>query len=206
MKSSHQTLVRHQASLRRCHRCPAMHGPPVTGEPVVSSVLLIGQAPGNREIEVHRPFAWTAGKTLFGWFARIGLEEDEFRHKVYMAAVCRCFPGKNPKGGDRVPDRDEIANCSEWLATEVQLLKPQLILPVGKLAIAQIMPVKKLDAIIGKTHRLGFHDHMADIIPLPHPSGASTWHRTEPGKSLLNKSLRLIKKHPAWQTILASGD
>ena len=100
--------------------------------------------------------------------------------------------------------RDEIANCSDWLATEVQLLKPQLILPVGKLAIAQIMPVKKLDAIIGKRHRLGFHDHMADIIALPHPSGASTWHRTEPGKSLLNKALRLIKQHAAWQVLLKS--
>ena len=202
MKISGQTLSRHQAALRRCHRCADMHGPPVTGEPVVSSVLLIGQAPGNREIEVHRPFAWTAGKTLFGWFARIGLEEEEFRRKVYMAAVCRCFPGKNPRGGDRVPNRDEITHCSEWLAAEVQLLKPQLILPVGKLAIAQIMPVTKLDSIIGNSHRLSFHEHSADIIPLPHPSGASTWHRTEPGKSLLNKSLRLIKKHPAWQVLL----
>jgi len=206
MKAAPTILSRHQARLRRCHRCPAMHGPPVTGEPVVSSVLLIGQAPGNREIEVHRPFAWTAGKTLFGWFSRIGLDEDAFRHKVYMAAVCRCFPGKNPRGGDRVPDQDEINNCAEWLATELQLLKPQLILPVGKLAIAQIMPVKKLDTIIGKSHRLGYHNQTADIIPLPHPSGASTWHRTEPGKSLLNKALRLIKKHPAWQALLQADN
>lgn len=183
-----------------------MHGPPVTGEPVSSPVLLIGQAPGNREIELHRPFAWTAGKTLFGWFARIGLEDEAFRQKVYMAAVCRCFPGKNPRGGDRVPNQDEISNCAQWLATELQLLKPQLILPVGKLAIAQIMPVKKLDAIIGKTQHLSFHGHEADIIPLPHPSGASTWHRTEPGKSLLNKALRLIKKHSAWQALLHADD
>jgi uracil-DNA glycosylase len=206
MKASASILTRHHARLRRCNRCPAMHGPPVTGEPVVSSVLLIGQAPGTREIEVHRPFAWTAGKTLFGWFARIGLEEEAFRHKVYMAAVCRCFPGKNPRGGDRVPDQDEINNCAEWLATELQLLKPQLILPVGKLAIAQIMPVKKLDAIIGTTQRLSFQGHKADIIALPHPSGASTWHRTEPGKSLLNKALRRIKKHSAWQALLHADD
>lgn len=206
MKASTSTLAQHQARLRRCHRCPAMHGPPVTGEPVVSSVLLIGQAPGNREIEVHRPFAWTAGKTLFGWFARIGLEEVVFRHKVYMAAVCRCFPGKNPGGGDRVPNAEEIHNCSEWLVSELQLLKPQLILPVGKLAIAQFMPVKKLDMVIGQIHRCRFHEHEVDVIPLPHPSGASTWHRTEPGKSLLNMALRLIKKHPAWQALLTAED
>ena len=206
MKASTSILARHQARLRRCHRCPAMHGPPVTGEPVVSPVLLIGQAPGNREIEVHRPFAWTAGKTMFGWFARIGLDEAAFRHKVYMAAVCRCFPGKNPGGGDRVPNAEEIHNCSEWLVSEIQLLKPQLILPVGKLAIAQIMPVKKLDMVIGQNHRCRFHEHEVDIIPLPHPSGASTWHRTQPGKSLLNKALRLIKKHPAWQALLTAED
>ncbi len=202
MKVSRSLLARHQSHLRRCHRCPDMHGPPVTGEAAVSPVLLIGQAPGNREIEVHRPFAWTAGKTLFGWFARIGLDEAHFRQQVYMAAVCRCFPGKNPGGGDRVPNQEEISNCSDWLASEVQLLRPQLILPVGKLAIAQIMPVKKLDAVIGNTHRLPFCDHVADVIPLPHPSGASTWHRTEPGKHLLNKALRLIKNHPAWQGLL----
>ena len=202
MKATTAILTRHQARLRRCHCCPAMHGPPVTGQAVVSPVLLIGQAPGNREIEVHRPFAWTAGKTLFGWFARIGLEEEAFRQAVYMAAVCRCFPGKNPRGGDRVPSQDEISNCAPWLETELQLLKPQLILPVGKLAIGQIMPVKKLDAIIGKSHRLSFYGHLADIIPLPHPSGASTWHRTEPGKSLLNKALRLIKQHAAWASLL----
>ena len=206
MKAATSILSRHQARLRRCHRCPAMHGPPVTGEAVTSPVLLIGQAPGNREIEVHRPFAWTAGKTLFGWFARIGLEETAFRHKVYMAAVCRCFPGKNPGGGDRVPNQEEINNCSDWLGNEVQLLKPQLILPVGKLAITQIMPVRKLDMVIGQSQRLSFHNHVADVIPLPHPSGASTWHRTEPGKSLLNKALRLIKKHSAWQTLLHVDD
>ena len=75
-----------------------MTGPPVTGSPVVSPVVLIGQAPGPKEIEANKPFAWTAGKTLFGWFSRIGLEEDVFRSRIYMAAVCRCFPGKNPKG------------------------------------------------------------------------------------------------------------
>ena len=75
-----------------------MEQPVVVGNPVVSPVMLIGQAPGNKEIEVRRPFAWTAGKTLFKWFARIGMEEQAFRDRVYMAAVCRCFPGKNPKG------------------------------------------------------------------------------------------------------------
>jgi len=179
-----------------------MFQPVVIGNPVHSPVMLIGQAPGFKEIEVHRPFAWTAGKTLFKWFAQIGLEEEDFRQRVYMAAVCRCFPGKNPKGGDRVPSRVEVANCATWLNAEMNILKPRLLLPVGKLAIAQFMAVNKLDEIIGKKHRLTLEGFKTDIIPLPHPSGASTWHRTEPGKSLLTRALRHIKKHPAWQQIV----
>lgn len=198
------TLEQHQRRLRRCRRCPDMHGPPVTGQPVRSPVMLLGQAPGNREIELRRPFAWTAGKTLFGWFERIGLDEEAFRQQVYMAAVCRCFPGKKPRGGDRVPGKEEIANCRGWWQAEVELLRPQLVIPVGKLAISQFMPVDKLDQIIGRRFPLTVQEQPLDVIPLPHPSGASTWHRTEPGITLLSKALRLIRRHPAWKQCLSA--
>ncbi len=195
-------LHNHQARLRRCAACPGMIGPVVLGHPVLSPVMLIGQAPGDREGKLGRPFAWTAGKTLFKWFESIGIVEEDFRARVYMAAVCRCFPGKNPKGGDRVPGEGEIANCSKWLKREVAILQPQLIIPVGKLAIAQLMPVTTLDGVIGSKRQVAIDGCEADCIPLPHPSGASTWHRTEPGKSLLAKSLRLIAKHPAFRAVL----
>lgn len=179
-----------------------MHRPVVIGEPVLSRVLLIGQAPGIKETEIHKPFAWTAGKTMFGWFEGIGVDEKAFRNGVYMAAVCRCFPGKNPKGGDRVPDREEIENCAPWLEAEIQLLEPELVIPVGKLAISQLMPVDKLKDIVGKKFRLDVRGVPADVIPLPHPSGASTWHRMEPGKTLLRRALRRIRKHPAWTALV----
>ncbi len=199
-------IQRHQSALRECARCPAMVGRPVTGAPVHSPVLLVGQAPGAREVEVHRPFAWTAGKTLFGWFGAIGLGEADFRSRVYMAAVCRCFPGKNPRGGDRVPNREEIAHCRHWLQKELQLLQPQLLLPVGKLAIQQFQPVAKLDTVIGRQYRLELDTGSLDVIPLPHPSGASTWHRTEPGRSLLQQALGLVAAHQAWKMLLAPPD
>ena len=197
--ASLQMVRRHQAELRTCRRCPDMKGPPVTGNPVVSQILLIGQAPGSKEIVEARPFAWTAGKTLFGWFERIGMNEQTFRQRVYMAAVCRCYPGKNPTGGDRVPRQDEIDNCADWLQREVQMLRPRLVLPAGKLAISQLMPVLRLDAVVGKRHTAVLHGWPVDVVPLPHPSGASTWHRTEPGKSLLAQALQVIARHPAWR-------
>lgn len=183
-----------------------MSGPVVMGKPVTSAVMLIGQAPGNKEIEVGKPFAWTAGKTLFKWFAQIGLPEERFREAVYMAAVCRCFPGKNPKGGDRVPSQTEIDNCSSWLHSEVKILQPRLILPVGKLAISRLIPVTRLNDVVGKKHSIALFGFHTEIIPLPHPSGASVWHRVEPGKTLLQKALRTIAQHQAWQAICASDN
>ena len=207
MAPSQDTIARlryHLRALKSCELCPDMHGPVVTGAAVASPVLLIGQAPGAREGELARPFAWTAGKTLFTWFAELGLPEPEFRARIYMAAVCRCFPGKNPTGGDRVPAPTEVAACSRWLASEVALLRPRLILPVGKLAIAQVLPgADKLDQVVGKQVRASLHGHEADVIPLPHPSGASTWHRMEPGKTLLRRAMRKVAAHPAFQSVLA---
>lgn len=190
-----------QEKLKKCTQCPNMFGPAVAGNPVMSSIMLIGQAPGDKEILIPKPFAWTAGKTLFKWFDQIGLNEEQFRRLVYIAAVCRCFPGKKPKGGDRVPNKEEIKACSQWLNTEIELLQPKLVLPVGKLAISQYIDVKKLTEVIGKVHKVELNGFEVDMIPLPHPSGASTWHITEPGKTLLQKTLKLIKKHPAWKKL-----
>ena len=192
-------LTSHVAALRACALCPRMHRPPVSGGPVVSKILLVGQAPGTKEPLLGRPFAWTAGKTMFGWFREYcGIDEAAFRSSIYMAAVCRCFPGKNPAGGDRVPDDSEIRNCSSWLLAELAILKPSLVIPVGKLAIRQFMEFDKLAGVIGKSFPLSFHNHEFDLIPLPHPSGASPWHRIEPGKTFLKNAMRLIKKHPAF--------
>jgi uracil-DNA glycosylase len=186
--------------LAACRACPSMIGPVVHGPPVLSRVLLVGQAPGPREGSFGRPFAWTAGKTLFGWFeSTLGVNEATFRERVYIAAVARCFPGKAPSGGDRKPDRDEVARCGAFLSREVDILQPELVLPVGALAIEQVLGHRgPLTGVIGTTQRARFHGVETDVIALPHPSGVSTWHRGEPGKTLLAQALALIGQHPAW--------
>jgi len=198
-------LRRHLTRLAACTRCADMTGPPVLGLPVRSPVLLIGQAPGPREGALGRPFAWTAGKTLFKWFTTIGLEETGFRQRVYMAAVCRCFPGKRPQGGDRVPSPTEVKRCSTWLDAEIGLLKPRLVIPVGKLAISQFISVTTLTEVVGTLHRGSRGKHVFDLVPLPHPSGASTWHHMEPGKTLTHTALDLIAAHEAWRAACRHG-
>jgi uracil-DNA glycosylase len=194
-----QKLERLVTALRACTLCPKMHRPAVSGGAVLSRVMSVGQAPGVKEPVMGRPFAWTAGKTLFKWFtSACGWSEADFRSRIYMAAVARCFPGKAQTGGDRVPDEGEVNACSRWLAEEIDLLRPELVLPIGKLAIAQFVPFEKLTEVIGGEFRVTKYGHPFDVIPLPHPSGASTWHRMEPGKSLLEKALRRVVGHPAW--------
>jgi uracil-DNA glycosylase len=201
MSSTTQIQTRlkfHVARLRQCRRCPRMHPPPVSGGAVLSKIILVGQAPGVREPVAGKPFAWTAGKTLFRWFEEtLGLTEEEVRAKIYFAAVCRCFPGKVPGGSDRVPNPEEIANCASWLDREIEILRPRLVIPIGKLAIAQFIPVTKLDAIIGHSFRVRRAGRIFDLIPLPHPSGASPWHRIPPGRDLLRQALALVQQHPA---------
>jgi uracil-DNA glycosylase len=204
MPASKKIIQAHQARLSQCSLCPDMIGPVITGEPASSKIIQLGQAPGIHEGRVGKPFGWTAGKTLFKWYESIGISEEAFRKQVYMAAVCRCFPGKNPKGGDRVPSGIEIEQCRPWLETELQLLKPRLIIPVGKLAIQQFLVFDRLTEVIGQQFKIQTAAGKLDCIPLPHPSGASTWHRMQPGKTLLHDALQLIASHTAMSKLIKS--
>jgi uracil-DNA glycosylase len=191
-------LEQHVAQLRKCRRCPRMQSTPVSGGAVLSDVILVGQAPGPREPVLQRPFAHTAGRTLFQWFEKFcGMTESAARSTIYFAAVCRCFPGKNSSGGDRVPTADEIGNCSSWLENEIKILRPRLVIPVGRLAIGQFIDCLKLEQVIGRSFRVRRAGHEFDLIPLPHPSGASPWHKIPPGCELTVRAMRKIARHPA---------
>ncbi|HEY4271142.1 MAG TPA: uracil-DNA glycosylase family protein [Candidatus Udaeobacter sp.] len=199
-----QLLEQHVTALLKCRRCPRMQSTPVSGGAVISDVMIIGQAPGPREPTLKRPFAHTAGKTLFRWFEQFcGMNEAGIRSQIYFAAVCRCFPGKNSSGTDRVPAPDEIRNCSSWMEDEIRILRPRLIIPVGRLAIMQFIDCEKLQDVIGRKFRVTRAGHRCDLIPLPHPSGASPWHKIPPGNALTERALKLIARHPAVAALCA---
>jgi uracil-DNA glycosylase len=203
LKSRQQRLLDdHVSRLRRCRRCPRVAPPPVSGGAIVSRVMVIGQAPGVREPTRKRPFSHTAGKTLFRWFEEFcGLDEPTMRSRIYFAAVIRCFPGKAPGGSDRVPAPDEIRNCSAWMNAEFEILRPRLVIAVGRLAIMQFIDCKKLDTVIGRSFIVSREEGSFDLIPLPHPSGVSPWHKISPGRELLVRAMRKIARHPAMQSL-----
>lgn len=178
----------------------AVHGPALETE-----IMILGQAPGAYEGPRGRPFAHTAGKTLFQWLKdATGNEEAELREQIYFSAVARCFPGKAKSGaGDRVPSRAEIENCRPYWLGEVAALRPRLLLAVGRLAITESFRAAgrpepaTLEEAVGRAFPLTIAGVPLTMIPLPHPSGVSRWPKTEPGKTLLRRAVRRITREIA---------
>lgn len=167
---------------------------PVVGEPVRSPIMLIGQAPGQVELVKRRPFQGRAGRELFRWMASVGIEEHEFRERVYMTSITKCFPGKAPSGaGDRRPSGREIALCRPWLEAQLHLARPRVILLVGGLAIERYFPKAPLTELVGRQ----FNIDGVSYIPLPHPSGASRWLNVPAHRDLLRCALMHVRT--AWE-------
>lgn len=191
-----QALATLQADLRACRLC-AEEGYEITSPPVFSGnasaqVMIIGQAPGYTEVVNQRPFNFTSGTRLFKWLAQAGWEEEEFRARHYMASVTRCYPGRHASGrGDRVPTQAEIDLCRHWREQELALLDLKLIIPVGKLAISLYMDIKQpLTSIIGQQLEL----EGRWIVPLPHPSGASSWYMQPQNQPYLAQAIEHLQR------------
>ncbi|HEY9516826.1 MAG TPA: uracil-DNA glycosylase family protein, partial [Gemmatimonadaceae bacterium] len=137
--------------------------------------------------------AGRAGKTLFRWLGQAGVDEPTFRERVYIAAVTRCYPGPSPSGrGDRAPSRRERENCSVWLDAELRIIRPPLLILVGRLAIDRFLGTGALDELVGRSHVVKHVGGESLAIPLPHPSGASSWVNVSEHRVLLDRALQLL--------------
>lgn len=156
-------------------------------------IMTIGQAPGITEKDAGRPFNAGSGTRLFQWLAEAGIEETWFRQTQYMTSVTKCYPGRQNSGsGDRVPTRVEQDLCRPYLDKEIELIGPELIIPIGRLAINLFYSAKlALSDIVGTQKEVGGHW----VVPLPHPSGASRWHQIEANRELVVKAIALIRAH-----------
>lgn len=183
-------LEEHRDVVRACSRCfPLGDNAPVVDVPKRTGMLLVGQAPGSTEVTTRLPFTGPAGKRLMGWFERAGLSREE----VYLSALCRCFPGKAKGGGDLAPSRAMMQNCRPHLLRELELLRPEVVAPVGGLAIKELLGITRLSEAVGKTIR---RDGIV-YVPLPHPSGTSTWLNAPENKERLDRALAMLKEQAA---------
>jgi uracil-DNA glycosylase len=190
-------LGEHRLRLAACRRC-GLHADvaPIQSLAVAPKVMIVGQAPGKVESSGGMPFAGRAGRTLFRWLAGAGIDEASARRRIYIAAVTRCYPGSSPSGrGDRVPSREEQDACAGWLDSELAIIRPKVIIPIGKLALARFLPSAPLEHIIGVAHRANDLHGGPLLIPLPHPSGASSWIHQGNHPRLLQQAIALIAEH-----------
>jgi uracil-DNA glycosylase len=182
------SLKRDQATCRLC----AEAGYPLESLPVIAPgerqrAYMFGQAPGIVEGEERRPWRGRAGKTLRRW---LDLEEDEFYDTFYCASVTRCYPGRARSGrGDRTPAPEEQRLCERWREAELRLLQPRLIVTVGGLAARRLLGVASITECVGRRYELDG----AVAIPLPHPSGASSWLNVPENRERVTAAVRVIK-------------
>jgi uracil-DNA glycosylase len=194
MQQKKEALLALQEKIRACRKCrEAGHwivpGPVVHGVHT-AKVMTIGQAPGPTEAVVKRPFNAGSGRRLFQWLGEAGFDEAKFRAQMYMTAVTKCYPGKSPGGhGDRVPTKVEQSLCRPWLDEEIALVNPRLIIPIGRLAIGLFFDTRlPLEQVIGTQ----LEQDGRVLIPLPHPSGASTWYNRAENQARVKKAIQLI--------------
>ena len=189
-----RSLEAHCRALADCRMCGhAGDVAPIVSRAIKPNAMLVGQAPGKVEAAGGKPFAGRAGKTLFRWLERAGVDEETARRRVYIAAITRCYPGPSPSGrGDRVPSPTEQEACAVWLDEELEIIRPKLLIPVGRLAITRFLPNAPLDELIGRTHDVTHAGGRSVVIPLPHPSGASSWIHQGDHPRLLERALDLI--------------
>jgi len=190
-RSSYRSLASLQRDLSGCRACVEA-GYPLESLPVRNlhsgqRAYMYGQAPGIVEGEERRPWRGRAGRTLRRW---LELDEEQFYETFYCASVTRCYPGRAPSGrGDRTPRPREQELCTFWRDWELQLLRPELIVPVGGLAIKRLLGIGGLASCIGRRYQR----EDAVVIPLPHPSGASSWLNLPVNRDLTARAADLIR-------------
>ena len=194
-RSSYRSLASVQRDTAVCRACFEAGYPleswPVRAPRSTQRAYLFGQAPGIVEGEDRLPWRGRAGATLRRW---LRLEGDELYERFYCASVTRCYPGRAASGrGDRTPTPREQELCRFWRDWELELLRPDLIVTVGGLALRQLLGVKALTDAIGKSYEAGG----AIVIPLPHPSGASGWLNDVTNRARLGKALTHVRRELA---------
>ena len=191
-KSRYRSLPSLQRDTATCRACVEAGYPleswPVRAPFAGQRAYLFGQAPGIVEGVERLPWRGRAGATLRRW---TGLDEEAFYATFYCASVTRCYPGRPPSGrGDRTPTPREQELCEFWRDWELRLLRPQLVVTVGGLALKRLLGIPTLSAAIGKSYTL----EDAIVIPLPHPSGASGWLNDEANRVRLGKALTHLRR------------
>ena len=150
------------ATIAACKKCALAQGRTntVPGEgPEHAEIMFIGEAPGFHENRLGRPFVGAAGKFLEELLASIGMQ----RTQVYICNVVKCRPPEN-----REPLPNEIELCRPYLDMQIALVKPRMIVTLGRYSMARFLPKASISRAHGTPTRVG--DWI--VLPMFHPAAA----------------------------------
>ncbi len=146
-KPSWQSLESAVAGCRRCDLCQTRQQTVFGRGHQQAPLMLIGEAPGAEEDRQGLPFVGRAGQLLDKMIAAVGLSHD----RVYIANLLKCRPPSN-----RDPKPEEMNECQAYLQAQIQLLKPKLILALGRVSAHHLLKVDTpLSRLRGREYRLG---------------------------------------------------
>ena len=156
------TIEQLEAAIRACTLCALHKGriQAVPGEgPVNADIMFIGEGPGFHEDRQGRPFVGAAGQFLEELLASIDLT----REQVYIANVVKCRPP-----GNRDPLPDELSACAPYLDRQIELIRPKVIVTLGRFSMARFFPGASISKIHGQPKRVG----NVLVVPMFHPAAA----------------------------------
>jgi uracil-DNA glycosylase len=149
--------------IRACLACPLsrtrIQAVPGDG-PVTARIMAVGEAPGETEDKTGRPFVGSAGQLLTKLLEGVGLQRTD----LYICNVLKCRPP-----GNRDPMPDEVEACAHFLDAQVELIKPDVILLLGRHALQRILPGAPG---ISRSHGTRIRDRGRLYVPLYHPAAA----------------------------------
>lgn len=189
-----------EKQIKECRRCESQlekYG--VLPRPIFAGsagypIFLLGQAPGRTEYEKNAPFQGEAGKAIKALFAKCGLHN--FDDVVYQTSVTKCFPGRRLSSStDRMPSYGEVANCLPFLARQLEIVMPKLLVCLGGLSWKAVLSMQEADqpgfcsreigvakpSGVKVPHMVGrrFHWRSTLVLPMIHPAGSANGARAQ---------------------------
>jgi uracil-DNA glycosylase family 4 len=156
------TIEQLEEAIHSCTLCPLHQGrtQAVPGEgPPGADIMFIGEGPGFHEDRQGRPFVGAAGQFLEELLASIGMT----REQVFIANVVKCRPP-----GNRDPLPNELSACEPYLERQIQLIKPKVIVTLGRFSMYRYFPGASISKIHGQPKRVG----NLLVVPMFHPAAA----------------------------------
>jgi uracil-DNA glycosylase family 4 len=163
-------------------------------------LMIVGQAPGPSAGERPLPYTGATGRTLQRWLERVGFPPEALHRDFYLTSLTKCFPGPatgSGAKGDRPPSAREIALCARHLDREIAVVRPEIIVSLGRLAAERLDPTARrlpLTDLVGSLRPAERAGHAFRLLPLPHPSGVSRWLNDPAHSARLDEALVVLSR------------